>query len=277
MAQSSHPSSYTQGYTDHTITTHLSRKPELDAAFLLPYIRKADHILDVGCGPGTITTGFAKYATEGTIVGIDISEAVLQKVKALATEANIPTEGPGSVVFQEGNILERLPYPDDTFDIVFACQVMGHMWPHAASLKALVEMRRVLKPGGILATRDATYQHFYPRRFILDQLWSQNQRKVIHKGIADDADAPGMMMPALFCSVGFDADGSKVRVGAGTTVYAGPQTREWLAQRAAGQLKPGDPFRQSWLDAGISEEEIQQTLAAVEEWAGGCLVCGAAV
>jgi hypothetical protein len=74
-------------------------------------------------------------------------------------------------------------------------------------------------------------------------------------------------MPALFRTAGFDNDGGKVRVGAGTTVYSGPQTRKWLAWRAAGQLKQGDPFCQSWLDAGITEDEIRETLLAVEKWA----------
>jgi len=74
-------------------------------------------------------------------------------------------------------------------------------------------------------------------------------------------------MPALFRSAGFDADGGKVRVGAVITVYLGLDIRKWLAWRAAGQLKQGDPFRQSWLDAGITENEIQQTLIAVEKWA----------
>jgi len=40
-----------------------------------------------------------------------------------------------------------------------------------------------------------------------------------------------------------------------------------LAWRAAGQLKQGDPFRQGWLDVGITEDEIQETLRAVENWA----------
>jgi ubiquinone/menaquinone biosynthesis C-methylase UbiE len=102
------------------------RTAESDAGFLLSYIKKTDYILDLGCGPGTITTGFARYASEGKIVGIDIPEDVVRKAKVLAAENSIPTEGPGSVVFKEGNVLAGLPYPDDTFDIVFASQVLGH-------------------------------------------------------------------------------------------------------------------------------------------------------
>lgn len=71
----------------------------------------------------------------------------------------------------------------------------------------------------------------------------------------------------LFRKAGFDTDGGKVHIGAGTKVFSGPESRKWLVWRAAGQLKEGDPFRQSWLDAGITENEIQQTLIAMEKWA----------
>ncbi|KAH8704047.1 S-adenosyl-L-methionine-dependent methyltransferase [Talaromyces proteolyticus] len=265
MAQTQ-PGNYTQGHSHHTTATHQARTAEVDAAFLLPYIKKTDHILDVGCGPGTITTGLAKYAPEGATIGIDISTAVLDKAKTLAAAANAPTQGPGSVVFEEGNVLERLKYADDSFDIVYASQVFGHFPPPEMPLSALVEIRRVLKPGGIVATRDAAFQRFYPSESQLDRLWSANLRRGLFKGDAEVAQT-GPMMPALMRKAGFDADGGKVKVGAGSTVFAGQETRKWLAWRVGGQLKEGDPFRQSWLDAGITEEEIQETLRAVEAWA----------
>ncbi|KAF7561611.1 hypothetical protein G7046_g2534 [Stylonectria norvegica] len=114
MAQHKEPSSYTQGYSNSTIATHLSRTAETDAAFLLPHVKRSDRILDVGCGPGTITTSLAKYADEGATVGVDISTDVLQKAKTLAAEASVPTEGPGSVVFEQGDVLKGLAYADDT-------------------------------------------------------------------------------------------------------------------------------------------------------------------
>ncbi|KAJ9196360.1 hypothetical protein DTO164E3_5907 [Paecilomyces variotii] len=267
MAQQNRLNNYVQGYSNCTLATHQTRTAESDAAFLLPHIKKTDHILDIGCGPGTITTGLAKYASEGRTVGIDISADVLQKAKALAAQANVPTQGPGSVVFEESNVLEGLSYPDDTFDIVYCAHLFGHLLPSPHTpLRALTEIRRVLKPGGIVATRDAADQHFYPRSLDLDRLWVRNLMRAVSKG-ASDAEPVASSMPALLRRVGFDADGGKVRIGAGTTVYSGPETRKWLAWRATGQLKQGDPFYQSWLDAGITEDEIQQTLLAVEKWA----------
>ena len=130
------------------------------ASRMPPARQENERILNVGCGLGIITMGLAKYACEGKTVGIDVSTNILQKAKNLAAVANVPTEGPGSVVFEQGNILERLVYPDDTFDIVFCSQPFGHLLPLYHPRHALAKMRRVLKPGGILATRNAADSHF---------------------------------------------------------------------------------------------------------------------
>ncbi|PTB61865.1 S-adenosyl-L-methionine-dependent methyltransferase [Trichoderma citrinoviride] len=266
MAQTNLPSYYARGHSDYTIATHLRRKAETDAAFLLPYIKLTDHILDVGCGPGTITTSLAKYAPQGTTIGVDISPDVLQKAKTLADESGVPSQGPGSVSFEEGNVVDGLPYPDNTFDVVFSSQVIGHLPPPDMPLRALAEMRRVLKPGGILATRDGMGHHFYPQSLDLDRLWGENQLRASRRG-APETDPTATMMPALLRRAGFDADGGKVRVGASASVFSEPEARQRLAWRADGQLQKGDPFYQTWVDAGISEEEIQQTLDAIRKWA----------
>ena len=258
-------SNYTQGHSACTTATHQRRTAETDAAFLLPHINPTDKILDVGCGPGTITAGFAKYTTKGSVIGIDISDAILQKAKAFVPESAIPAEGQGSLKFQQGDILKGLPYEDNTFDIVFSSQVIGHMVPPDQPLATIAEMRRVVKPGGIVACRDAAFQHFFPAHLDLDRLWVGNLNKVVYKGVSP-SEAPGKNMLSLFRKAGFDVDGDKVVFGASAMVHSGPEERKWLAWRAAGQLKEGDPFRQSWLDAGTSEAEIEETLEAVEKW-----------
>ncbi|KAK4550298.1 hypothetical protein LTR36_003265 [Oleoguttula mirabilis] len=265
MAQKHQSNTYTQGHSKFTTATQQARTAKSDADFLLPYIKKTDYILDVGCGPGTITRGLAKHASDGSTLGIDLSPSVIQKAKTLAAEAaDIPTQGPGSVTFEEGNVLERLVYPDESFDVVFASQVFGYLVPAPdVPLRALAEIRRVLKPGGIIATRDAAAQHFYPRSLDLDRHWVHNFTRSIYKG-EPPKDTTGMMMPALYRKAGFDA--GKVQIGMGTKVFSGPDTRKFLAWRAEGQLKEGDPFRQSWLNSGISVEEIDQAMKAIRKW-----------
>ncbi|OAA53949.1 Methyltransferase type 11 [Niveomyces insectorum RCEF 264] len=263
----SQTNTYKQTHSDYTLSTHLKRTAEKEAAFLLPHIKKSDHILDVGCGPGTITTGFAKYASQGAVVGIDLAASVIEKARTLAAEARVPVDGPGSVVFREGNVLAGLPYPDNTFDVVYCSQVLGHIPPPVLQVQAVVEMRRVLKPGGVLAAREGTDTHFYPRHLGLDRHWAQNQARVFRGDLPPHLDNTGAGTPALFRQAGFDADNGKVVIGADVTVFSGKETRQWLLWRAKGQLKQGDPYYQSWLDAGISAEEIQEALAAVEVWA----------
>lgn len=281
MADHSQKGTYKQGYSSHTVSNHQRRTAEVEAAFLLPHIQKTDRVLDIGCGPGTITSGFARQASQGATIGLDISADVLTKARALAGESGVPTSGPGSLVFEQGNVLDKLPYADNTFDIVFCSQVLGHMPSHDLVVKALSEMRRVVKPGGIVAAREAAAQHFWPKHFDLDRLWAQNLGRALRGGRENDGtstcasanttDSIGGFLPGLFRRAGFVHDattegGSKILVGAGPSVIAGPEARGWIAQRATGQLQPGDPFRQSWLDAGITEDEIAETLRAVEAW-----------
>ncbi|KZF21135.1 S-adenosyl-L-methionine-dependent methyltransferase [Xylona heveae TC161] len=266
MANTGQASNYKQGYSSQTVATQQIRTVESEAAFLLPYIKRTDCILDVGCGPGTITTGFVKYASEGRTIGIDISANVLGRANAVADDAGIPREGPGCIIFEEGNVLEGLAFSDNTFDIVFCAHTFGYMPPPDMPLKALKEMRRVLKPGGILATRDTVEQHFYPRSVDLDRLWVGNFRRAVLKGDTK-ADLSPPVMPALFRRAGFDTDGGKVRIGTGSTVFSGADTRRWLSKRAESQLQPGDPLYRSWLEAGITEDEIHETLLASRKWA----------
>ena len=60
MSQAKQADNYTQGYSDAVVSSHQSRTVYSDAAFLLSHVKPTDRILDVGCGPGTITIGFAK-------------------------------------------------------------------------------------------------------------------------------------------------------------------------------------------------------------------------
>jgi SAM-dependent methyltransferase len=93
-------------------------------------------VLDVGCGAGT---DLARFAKGGAIVtGVDISAAAI----ALARQ-NFEQQGLAGEFHEADG--ERLPFPDDTFDLVFAHGVVQY----TPGSQALVdECRRVLKPGG---------------------------------------------------------------------------------------------------------------------------------
>jgi SAM-dependent methyltransferase len=122
------------------------KRGDSSAAFVLPFLNEAMDVLDVGCGPGTITAALARTAKSA--VGIDISAKAIVAAHATASSARLPKVG-----FIRGT-MTALPFDDDSFDAVFFHAVLYHL--DAATLAAaLSEARRVLKPGGLVATRDA--------------------------------------------------------------------------------------------------------------------------
>ncbi|RLT43635.1 MAG: methyltransferase domain-containing protein [Chloroflexi bacterium] len=137
---------YTHGHHASVVGQHARRTAEVEAAFLLPHLSPGMRLLDVGCGPGTITTGLARVVAPGEVVGIDVVPAVLEQ----AREAN---EGTPNVRFEEGSVY-ALGFPDASFDVCYAHQVLQHL---TKPVDAAREMRRVLRPGGLAAVRDADY------------------------------------------------------------------------------------------------------------------------
>lgn len=265
----SEETNYTQGYSKATLSSHASRTIESDASFLIPHLRATDHILDVGCGPGTITAGFGAIATAGSVIGVDISEQVLEHAREMVSTERTKsqdTEHPlPPITFQRADLLAGLPFPDDTFDVVFNSQLFPHLPTHDMRVRALSEMRRVLKPGGIMASRDAAELHFYPRAYDLDRVWVGNLARGYGHG-RTGAHFPGGDMPALFREVGFDAAAGRVKAGAGTTVHAGREARDWYVAASLGKLQPGDAFREGWDRVGITDEEVEEAREALGRW-----------
>lgn len=146
---------YTHGHHASVVASHARRTVQDSAAFLLSHVKPEYKILDLGCGPGSITIGLAKLASKGHVTGGDASEDIVQQAQSLAQAQHVH-----NVTFTQidGN---SLPYEDDSFDIVFAHQVLQHVAEPVAMLK---EMRRVTKPGGLVAARDADTRSFawYP-------------------------------------------------------------------------------------------------------------------
>jgi ubiquinone/menaquinone biosynthesis C-methylase UbiE len=107
------------------------------ADFVLPSIDGGDRVLDVGCGPGSITVGLAKVA--GHVIGIDVDDDEFAEARAWAAEHGI-----SNVEFREGSIYE-LDQPDSSVDVCTLCSMMETL---DDPLAGLAEVRRGLKPGG---------------------------------------------------------------------------------------------------------------------------------
>jgi SAM-dependent methyltransferase len=149
MSDDAQQEKYTHGHHESVLRSHTWRTAENSAAYLLPHLAPGVTLLDVGCGPGTITVDFAERLSPGEVVGIDASDEIIRQATALAE-----SQGIGNVRFETAD-LYSLPFDDDTFDIVHAHQTLQHV---ADPVAALVEMRRVTKPGGLVAAREVDYR-----------------------------------------------------------------------------------------------------------------------
>src|SRR6187399_3141292 len=138
---------YTHGHAASVLRSHRWRTVENSAGYVIPHLRPGIALLDVGCGPGTITADFAARVTPGAVLGIDAAADVIAQATADAGDA-------AGLRFAVDDVY-ALDQPDDAFDVVHAHQVLQHL---ADPVAALREMRRVVKPGGVVAVRDAVYR-----------------------------------------------------------------------------------------------------------------------
>lgn len=149
---------YKDGYDSTVSNSHSWRTAENSCSYFLNYIKPTDKVLDVGCGPGSITYDLAsKYLPQGEIIGIEPTQELIDEA------LNNNTARISNAKFQKASIYS-LPFPDETFDIVHAHQVVVHL---EEPLKAFKEMKRVLKKSGYLCCRDSEANSLivYPQSF----------------------------------------------------------------------------------------------------------------
>jgi len=120
------------------------RTADIHGAFFLPYLRAGMNLLDCGCGPGTITVGLAQATFPGNVTGVDLEQSQLERARENAAKLGLT-----NVKFGRCDVYE-LPYQDNLFDAVFSHAMLEHMHD---PLEVLKEMRRVLKPGGLVGIR----------------------------------------------------------------------------------------------------------------------------
>jgi SAM-dependent methyltransferase len=231
---------YTHGHHESVLRSHRWRTVDNSAAYLLPHLRPGLSVLDVGCGPGTITAGLAALVTPGRVTALEVSEDVLGLARSTVDADN--------VTFVVGDV-HALDYPDGTFDVVHAHQVLQHL---PDPVTALREMRRVCKPGGVVAARDGDYAAFtwYPKSAPLDAWLDLYERVARYNGGEPDA---GRHLLAWAHAAGF----TDVVASSSTWCYANPEDRlEWGGMWA-------DRIRQS----AIAERALELGFASTTELA----------
>ncbi len=204
---------YTHGHNDSVLRSQRWRTVANSAAYLIPHLQPGRHVLDVGCGPGTITIDLARMVAPGSVVGIDNEPAPLREAHADADAQHVT-----NVSFAVGDVYQ-LAHRDGTFDVVHAHQVLQHLAEPSAALR---EMRRVCKPGGVVAVRDADYaaMTWYPPDPRLDRWLAVYERVTRSNGGEPDA---GRRLLSWARAAGFGV----ITSSATAWCYATPEERAW--------------------------------------------------
>ncbi len=228
------------GYSEEMIRSLMRRTAETNAVYLLPYLRPGMSILDVGCGPGNISVGLAQACDPGPLYGIDKEESQVDIARVIAASLNQE-----NAVFQVGEAT-GLPFEDDFFDVVHCHDVLMHI-PDAQA--ALAEIRRVLKPGGIIGCREMIGQSCftYPDYGVIGKSW-----EMFEDLVTTDGGHPqmGKELKTRLASSGFiDA-----RITASFDVFSTPEQIDFIYMIAL----------QWFLSQEMEETAIQYGAATVE-------------
>lgn len=255
---------YTHGHERSVLASHGTRTAANSAAYLLPHLRPGQDVLDIGCGPGTITLDLAALVAPGRVIGLDNVETPL-----IAARAEAVARGDARTEFRIGDALD-LPFDDASFDVVHAHQVLQHL---TDPVKALQEMIRVCRPGGWIAARDADYaaMNWYPELPELER-WRQTYRAVARSNGAEP-DA-GRRLRAWARAAGL----TEPRVTASTWLYADPESCRWWGNSQADRCA-GETFSRQAMEQGLRPADIDGIVHAWRQWGSDpdawfCLVHG---
>jgi SAM-dependent methyltransferase len=243
---------YTHGHQESVLRSHRWRSAENSAAYLLPFLSPGARVLDVGCGPGTITLDLAAHVAPGRTIGVDREASVIAEARRLLDSQ--PTSG---VEFRTADAY-ALGFDDGSFDVVHAHQLLQHLSDPVA---ALVEMRRVLRPGGVLAVRDGDYGGFVwaPSDPLLDRWMVLYHDVCRHNGA--DADA-GRSLLGWAQTAGF----TEITPSSSTWTFAEPASRRWWGELWADRIVSSSLAEQAVRYGLSSRDELEEIAAAWRRW-----------
>ncbi len=243
---------YTHGHHESVLRSHKWRTAENSAAYLLPHLTSGQSLLDVGCGPGTITLDLAALVAPGPVVGLDASGDIIEQARATIADADRER-----VEFEVGDVY-ALRFPDDSFDVVHAHQVLQHLTDPVAALR---EMRRVCASGGVVAVRDGDYEAmtWYPGSGGLMR-WLDLYRATA-RADGGEPDA-GRRLTSWARQAGF----SDITSSVSGWCYADPADVAWWTESWA-QRVTMSAFAEHAVEHGLATpEELEELSAMWLEW-----------
>jgi SAM-dependent methyltransferase len=243
---------YTHGHAESVLRSHRWRTAENSAAYLLPHLRPGTRLLDIGAGPGTITADLAALVAPGRVTALEANADALQLSRDELGRRGIEAE------FVVGDV-HALDLPDESFDVVHAHQVLQHV---ADPVQALREMRRVCRPGGVVAARDSDYRAFawHPQHAELDRWMELYQVAARANGGEPDA---GRRLHAWARAAGFD----QVTATASTWCFADADDRAYWGGMWSDRILTSALADQLLSEGRATRAELEGISAAWRAWA----------
>ncbi|GAA3618376.1 methyltransferase domain-containing protein [Microlunatus ginsengisoli] len=244
---------YTHGHAAPVLRSHSWRTAANSAGYLLPRLDPADRLLDVGAGPGTISIDLAGRLESGFVEAVDSAPAAIAAGTRAAAESGLDR-----IRFSVGDVY-ALDFADDSFDVSHAHQVLQHL---ADPVAALREMRRVTRPGGLVAVRDADYASmtWFPDAPGLDR-WQSIYRQVA-KAMGGEPDA-GRRLKEWVLQAGF----TELTCSASVWCFADADDLAWWSETWAERIT-GSDLAEHARDLGVPAAELDELGRVWRSWAG---------
>ena len=245
-----------------------SRTVDTFLPFLVPHLRPGVDVLDVGCGAGSIALDVAARIAPGRVCGVDLDPTQIDVARHAAARA-----GRHTTLFDVGSVYE-LPFEDATFDVVYANAVLQHV-RHPE--RALGEMRRVLRPGGVAAVSDDDVDTavLTPELPGLDRVPDLFGRAVVHAG---GNPRYSRHLRRLLLDAGFTRTQG---VATAAEVYGTEERTRWFADVMTGILTAPAMAAVIHQQGWASADELGAVVAALRDWStrpdayAAWLYCGA--
>jgi SAM-dependent methyltransferase len=238
---------YTHGHHRAVLRSHQWRTADNSAAYLLPHLRPGLDLLDVGCGPGTLTVDLASRVAPGRVLGVDAASDAISAARDHAHD-----QGAANVALATGDF-RRMDLAPRSFDVVHAHQVLQHLRDPVDGLRAMAALAR---PGGIVAARDADYaaMTWAPADERLDR-WAALYQAVTARNGADANAGRHLLRWARAAGLG------GVTYSTSTWTFATPADRAWWSETWAERTVASTLATQA-VDYGLATRDDLEDIAA---------------
>ncbi|KAL4912762.1 S-adenosyl-L-methionine-dependent methyltransferase [Aspergillus aurantiobrunneus] len=243
---------YTTNHAPSVLQTHSWRTAQNSAPHLLAHLKPGMRILDVGCGPGSITTDLAQLVPTGHVTGIEYVPDPLDEARALAA-----SRGVTNVDFREGDI-HALDFADGSFDVVHAHQVLQHIRDPVLALR---EMRRVVKDGGVVSVRESDSMSWFPQNEGIAAWLELTGRMGRAKG---GNPHPGRYIHVWAVEAGFER--GRIERSVGSWCFSSPAEREYWGGSMARRMESSG-FSEGAVEGGFAGRgELEGIARGWREW-----------